>query len=116
MWNGYVATNLPGGDPTVLKVASGNYLMIYVGQPYKTAVASPAQQPLIYYPNPARDYLTIRPTQAGQRYTIANMIGQQMATGTLKSPTTHLDISGLKVGVYLLYTEGSKTAVHFEKY
>ena len=34
VWNGYVNTNLQGGDPSVVKLDSNDYLMIYTGQPY----------------------------------------------------------------------------------
>jgi hypothetical protein len=37
VWDGYVPTNLQGRDPSVVKVDSNNYLMIYVGQPYSVA-------------------------------------------------------------------------------
>jgi hypothetical protein len=36
MWNGYVNTNINGGDPAVLKTDVSEYMMIYVGEPYIT--------------------------------------------------------------------------------
>lgn len=37
-WNGYINTNMQGGDPTVVKLSDANYLMIFVGKPYTTEV------------------------------------------------------------------------------
>jgi hypothetical protein len=34
VWNGYVNTSIHGGDPTVVKLDSNDYLMVYTGQPY----------------------------------------------------------------------------------
>jgi hypothetical protein len=34
VWNGYVNTNLSGGDPTVVKTNNNNYLIVFVGVPY----------------------------------------------------------------------------------
>lgn len=35
-WNGFINTNVQGGDPSVVKLSDQNYLMIYVGNPYLT--------------------------------------------------------------------------------
>lgn len=40
VWSGFINTNVNGGDPSVLKLADTNYLMIYTGPPYITSVNS----------------------------------------------------------------------------
>ena len=57
VWSSYTNTNVTGGDPSVIKISSNNYLMIYTGQPYPVSVNENAG--LIHdfnlhqnYPNP----------------------------------------------------------------
>lgn len=38
VWSGYVATNLRGGDPSVVRVADSLYLMVFTGEPYLSSV------------------------------------------------------------------------------
>ncbi|HCV43519.1 MAG TPA: hypothetical protein DGH68_08530 [Bacteroidetes bacterium] len=63
-WSGYVNTNVQGGDPTVVKISSANYLIIFVGQPYQTNVQVHEQLGtfalLQNYPNPFNPTTTIR--------------------------------------------------------
>jgi len=40
-WTGYTVTNRRGGDPSVVKLGSGNYLMVCVGQPYAGVAEHP---------------------------------------------------------------------------
>ncbi len=60
MWNGYVNTNVQGGDPTVLRIDATTYLMIFVGEPYSTALdeLNPLSD-FIVYPNPSKSMFTI---------------------------------------------------------
>lgn len=61
VWDGYVPTNIQGGDPSVVKIDSNNYLMIYVGQPYSVAKEELIDNSELVkiYPNPAFDKITI---------------------------------------------------------
>lgn len=69
VWNGYVPTNIQGGDPSVVKIDSNNYLIIYVGQPYSVANEELVENAasLKIYPNPAIDKITI--TLNGKSFT-----------------------------------------------
>ena len=56
-WSAFITTNVMGGDPSVLKIAEGDYLMIYTGPPYTTSVSTLSQNAaefILYqnYPNP----------------------------------------------------------------
>lgn len=60
-WQGYVNTNLIGGDPSVLKTGNSNYIAIYVGQPYNTSINENETVKLFYiYPNPTKDYVKVK--------------------------------------------------------
>ncbi len=60
MWNGYINTNVQGGDPTVVRIDATTYLMIFVGEPYATALEELNQvSQLNIYPNPSNTNFTI---------------------------------------------------------
>lgn len=60
-WNGYVSTNVQGGDPTVVKVGASSYLMVHVGAPNANLVAEPMTSPTLrVLPTPASGSMTVR--------------------------------------------------------
>jgi hypothetical protein len=48
VWNNYTNTNVKGGDPSVVKLAENQYLMIFVGQPKN--VQNPPGKPILISP------------------------------------------------------------------
>jgi hypothetical protein len=112
-WSGYISTNVQGGDPTVMKLSSTNYLLIFVGQPYQTGVEE-YEQPGTFalfqnYPNPFNPSTTIRyalPHTSFVTLTVYNTLGQQIAQ--LVNQQLHggshdavFRVDGLAGGVYL---------------
>lgn len=61
MWNGYVTTNIRGGDPSAIRISQDQYLMIYVGEPYTVATREAAEDPdrISIFPNPASNMAQI---------------------------------------------------------
>lgn len=45
VWSGYVATNLRGGDPSVVRVSDSLYLIVFTGEPYGTTDAGSWSSP-----------------------------------------------------------------------
>ncbi|MBK9276058.1 MAG: T9SS type A sorting domain-containing protein [Flavobacteriales bacterium] len=59
-WNGYVSTNVQGGDPTVVKVGASSYLMVHAGAPNANLVAEPMTSPTLrVLPTPASGSMTV---------------------------------------------------------
>ena len=101
MWNGYVNTNIMGGDPSVVKVADDSYLMVYVGQPYSMGVGEepPIAGPAVV-PIPANDLLRIVSEGALIRYRILSISGVLIEEGTPIDGTIALD--GVPAGAHVL--------------
>ncbi len=61
IWNGYVQTNIRGGDPSAIRISQDQYLIIYVGEPYAVATREVAEDPdrLLIFPDPASDMAQI---------------------------------------------------------
>jgi hypothetical protein len=84
MWNGYINTNVQGGDPTVVRIDATTYLMIFVGEPYATALEELNQvSQLNIYPNPSNTNFTIDLTNfyfaepvSNLNYQVADMNGK----------------------------------------
>jgi hypothetical protein len=113
MWNGYVPTNIQGGDPSVLKVANGNYLMIYVGAQYAVGLQEQVQDKPVLYPNPAAETISIIQEQVYEAYTyeIHSVEGRLITAGTIR--THQINVETLSPGMYflvLLPYEGARKA------
>jgi hypothetical protein len=116
VWIGYVSTNIVGGDPAVLKLAANSYQMIYTGQPYGTGVPFSERKGLSIYPNPAGDQIAISGGGSGLKYAIVDLTGRTLVAGITEQNTASIDLSGLKVGVYLLRIEGVAAVWRFSRY
>lgn len=106
VWNGFVNTNIQGGDPSVLKISATNYLMVYVGNPYTTGINNgPAvQHNVSVYPNPATDQIHIQADAAlvGSTYIIYDDTGKSLLSGRINSVDTTIEWGHLASGLYLL--------------
>lgn len=101
VWSGYVNTNILGGDPSVVKVATNSYLLVYVGQPYNTVVTEEGASLIpIVAPVPARGLLLIRGHTIVQHYRIKSFTGQCLREGKPKGDG--IPVFDLPAGVYLL--------------
>ncbi len=105
-WNGYVNTNISGGDPTVVRTAINNYLMIYTGAPYATGIRSFERDgKLSLYPNPFKNKVFITTTWADKKLTIVitDVTGRTLLNKKLqtdKGGVAELDIPELINGHY----------------
>ena len=121
VWNGYVNTNLQGGDPTVLRVDSNNYLMIFVGAPYATGTIEISNQDADFYiyPNPTADIVNVSCKKeslnenAFHLYTIRGELIATFEANEITGTTMHLriDISAFERGVYMLKHNGRITQI-----
>jgi hypothetical protein len=113
VWNGYTNTNLQGGDPSVIKTASNNYLIIFVGTPYNTAIAESSilNNTFTIFPNPTQNKLILKANENlnNRHYSICNYQGQIILSGKLSSNTNSIDIEILANGIYTLNIEGAKS-------
>ncbi len=106
VWNGYVNTNIQGGDPSVLKVSPANYLMVYVGQPYSTGFnhEEAEERYMAVYPNPSGGHIHVKAAAklSGSVYTVYDNTGKSVLTGKINSENTIIELGNLPAGIYLL--------------
>ncbi|MFM7217548.1 MAG: T9SS type A sorting domain-containing protein [Bacteroidota bacterium] len=104
-WMGYVNTNVVGGDPSVLKIAGNDYLMIYVGQPYSTSTVDeiPDNSIIQVYPNPVKNMVQIKcpAGSIGTNYFLFDETGKMVLTGKIESECLVVSVGHLKSGIYL---------------
>ncbi|MEO8591556.1 MAG: hypothetical protein ABI432_19400 [Flavobacteriales bacterium] len=118
MWNGYVNTNIMGGDPSVLKVGEGNYLMVYVGQPYAMGIGDDmsAPQVSVVAPIPAHDRLCIAGERPVAYYRILSSGGVLIQEGRPANGIIRLD--QVAAGCHLLElieADGTRNTLRFVK-
>jgi hypothetical protein len=114
-WTGYVNTNINGGDPTVVKLGSSSFLLIFVGPPYSTDIAAedvplPSDVELYQnYPNPFNAITTIAYAlshQSSVSLKVFDLLGREVAT-LVNGPeqqgvhSVTFDASSLSSGVYI---------------
>ncbi|MCX6231400.1 MAG: T9SS type A sorting domain-containing protein [Bacteroidetes bacterium] len=105
IWNNYINTTIQGGDPSVLKTANNNYLMIYVGQPYSIGINDNEKEiPFAVYPNPCANKINVI---VDKKYTglsceIISINGKILISKYINSESMVLDLNHLPAGIYLL--------------
>jgi hypothetical protein len=105
MWNGYVATNIQGGDPGIVMTATGSYLMIYVGQSYTTGIQdqSEIKPRFCLYPNPANGYVTLEADNLiGETISLYNALGKIILSEKINPLLMKLDVTNLSTGIYII--------------
>lgn len=108
-WNGFVNTNIMGGDPGIVKLSNGKYLMVYVGPPNivtGTGGTPPALLPDIF-PNPFTAIIAMKGS-GGKTYKwgLYNTTGSLLLQGKI-SGQGEINATSLPAGVYLLAVEES---------
>ena len=81
VWNGYVNTNIHGGDPSVLKVGDGSYLMVYVGAPYSMGLGDVNTLNASVGPVPTTGILHLVSERPITRYRILSITGAMLQEG-----------------------------------
>ena len=120
VWNGYVNTNVHGGDPSVVKITGNNYLIVYVGPSYLTGVESYDEEccGILVTPNPAGDFIVVSGTgdMKGCDFNISDMNGKCMVSGKIESTAHKIGVYNLPVGLYVLHVIGKHdSSVIFRK-
>ena len=110
-WNGYVNTNISGGgDPSVVKLGTGSYMIIYVGPPYPT-VSKDTQlngSSLIAFPNPVKEFLQIKLPENSPELSsinISDILGKTILVASVEyhsSNTISVDMKNLETGIYFV--------------
>jgi hypothetical protein len=101
-WQGYANTNIKGGDPSIVKVANGNYLTVYVGENYVTGVNNlNFISEMIIYPNPSQDQVVVDGVTGSFQYRIYSPTGAMVLSGT-KNKLEIISTSSLRAGLYFL--------------
>jgi len=111
VWNGFVNTNVQGGDPSVVQISANNYWMVYVGQPYSTGSNEPDSALLSakVFPNPATSFMRIFSTEklTEYEYAIFDTNGRLMLEG--RTSIHSMSVEGIPNGIYFLKIwEGGK--------
>lgn len=110
IWSGYVNTNIVGGDPGIVKLSNGNYIMVYVGPPnIVTAIDDPAiAGPLKIFPNPSTSVVYMHGKDGKQYpYSLYTSSGALLQQGTFTG-SGQLNIGKLSANAYLLMIESDK--------
>jgi hypothetical protein len=101
-WAPYQTTNLVGGDPSALKVANGNYLIVYVGPPGFVAVAEAQSFQVTVFPNPGRDRLRVRGAQGENLHCeLSNLAGQLLGNWEFETEAD-INVAEFAKGCYIL--------------
>jgi hypothetical protein len=104
VWNGYVNTNIQGGDPSALKLSASNYLMIFVGNPYSTGINDVAfkNESIVIYPNPVNGQINVKAVAKlfGSDYTVYDNTGKSVLSGKINSEKTVIDFGDISGGIY----------------
>lgn len=108
VWNGFVQTNIKGGDPALVKTKNNEYLIIFVGTPPLTlidGIGLPSD--LAIFPNPVSEQINFYPKMGiNEDYLIINLWGEIIRQGVLSGNI--LDVSSLPGGIYILKMVCSK--------
>ena len=104
VWNGYVNTNIQGGDPSALKLSDSNYLMIFVGNPYSTGINDVEfkNESIVIYPNPVNRQINVKAVAKlfGSDYTVYDNTGKSVLSGKINSEKTVIDLGDISGGIY----------------
>ena len=101
-WQGYINTNIVGGDPSVEKLGDANYLAVFVGTPYTVEVTENTiiERQIQIFPNPFTREISLLPNTFNDCFCIlTNPIGQIIWSGV---QIEHQDFSSLVAGLYFL--------------
>jgi hypothetical protein len=71
------------------------------------------QASVMIVPNPATDVFTVNVNSAliGTQYTLTDLTGREMLTGSINSTSTHVSSSGLSSGIYLVTVSDGTSAI-----
>lgn len=100
-WNGYTSCSITGGDPSVVKLAGGTYVMIYVSTPNYTTVNDFGLTNVKCFPNPAMEILRIQSVEPVHAIDILDVKGCIVEKLTSNQHITEVNVSQLAEGLYI---------------
>ncbi len=114
-WNGYTNTNvMMGGDPAVVKLPSGTYIMIYVGISPPSGVEENASLEIQLYPNPSAEKVFIGGMESEYVISVFDLQGKLILVNK-NVQSNMVDISGLVNGIYLMEIVDNETGIAIRK-
>jgi hypothetical protein len=102
-WDGYINTNLKGGDPSVLQLKDNKYIAIFVGLPYVTPIKEINHSEIFeVYPNPFVDNLnlSLKEILVNKKLVIYNNLGQKVFEKIIDNIDLTLHLGFLPQGSY----------------
>lgn len=116
VWNGYVNTNINGGDPSVVKISASEYLMIYVGMPGTSDISESATSSLRTIYDPVSKTVNIENLNPGTRYQLFDIAGRHVSSGSVTSSPEVIDVSQYAKGTYVVTIPSTGEAKKFVLY
>lgn len=107
VWNGYVHTNIQGGDPAVVRKLNGTYLMIFTGGNVPTGIDQTITNTSLIqvYPNPASTQLTFSALDQVSslmiHFDLLDMTGRSIMTGKFTKKIS-INTESIPAGFYYL--------------
>lgn len=71
-----------------------------------TAISKTTNTNFSVYPNPTKSEFTIVSDAVGKAYSVKNILGQNIANGTISSTNHKIDLSNQKAGTYMVTVQG----------
>ena len=114
VWSPYVATNIAGGDPAVVKIRRRPFVMIFTGEPVLTAVSEiKIRNNFDVYPNPTSELLNVvfHQLSLNVQLKIFDLTGREMGWKKSKMDSgtwgqkISLDLSEFSDGLYFLLVQ-----------
>jgi hypothetical protein len=103
-WNGFVSTNVQGGDPSVVQLSTNSFLMVFTGKPYtsETEDLHLSLNSARVFPNPASTILHLNSAENLSEYefSIFNPDGRLLKEG--HSSVNSMSVEGIPDGFYFL--------------
>ena len=99
-WNGYVSTNIQGGDPTVLRIGPSSYAMVFVGLPLNTGFPAAEQRPMLRaFPVPSARHVQLLNDAPGSLL-VLDLRGRVQLSRSVPA-RAQIDVSGWTAGGYI---------------
>jgi hypothetical protein len=95
------ACGYPGYRMKNVSITKGATTQKYL-ESTSTSVASVKNSSINAYPNPCKNNISVTGVEAGQEYTISNLVGQVVKRGIINANRQDIDMSAFKAGQYML--------------
>lgn len=104
-----VCPNATGFKFKNVLVTKGQNSVSYFPVSPSTSLSAASKNDFSVYPNPTKSDFTIVSNAVGKAYSVKNVLGQNIANGTITSVNQKIDLSNQKVGAYMITVQGETT-------